>query len=104
MKFFGHLNRLPGDRLTKRMFNYVTSLKASTPWVTEVKKDLVNAKISLTDTLDRVTFRTKINTWNGTLEQPRLKPYRPKWTEERKKAFGDTMRKYWANKKNSQKK
>lgn len=98
MKFYGHLYRLPGNRITKRLLDYVTSLKVTIPWVTEVKKDLTQAKIDITKASDRDTFRRKIDKWEFTPET-KPKPYRPKWTEERKKAFGEKMKKYWENKK-----
>lgn len=103
MKFFGHLNRLPENRLTKRIIDYVTSLKNSIPWLEEIQKDLKNANITPTDILERDTFRHKVDKWEATSEQPKQKQYRPKWSEERKKAFSERMKAYWKNKKNTKK-
>jgi endonuclease/exonuclease/phosphatase family metal-dependent hydrolase len=103
MKFFGHLTRLPENRLTKRIIDYVTSLKNSTPWMIEIQKDLKNANISLTDILERDTFRHKVDKWEVTSEQPKQKQYRPKWSEERKQAFSERMKAFWNNKRNPKK-
>ena len=99
MKFVGHIDRLPDTRLTKRILNYISSLKGTTPWLKEVQKDMRNANIS--DTSDRNSFRNKVNKWEVKLEQARPKPYRPKWSDERKLAFSNRMKEYWRNKKNS---
>lgn len=99
MKFFGHIDRLPDTRLTKRILNYISSLKGTTPWLKEVQKDMRNANI--TDTSDRNSFRIKVNKWEVKPEQARPKPYRPKWSDERKLAFSNRMKEYWRNKKNT---
>lgn len=52
MKFFRHLSRLPQNRLTKRITDCVTSLQKSTPWLDEIRKDLKNENIRLTDMLE----------------------------------------------------
>ncbi|KAK7794649.1 hypothetical protein R5R35_004441 [Gryllus longicercus] len=101
LKFFGHIDRLPNTRLTKRMLNYISSLKSTTPWMKETKKDMRHADI--TDTSDKNTFRNKVNKWEVKAEQPKSKPYRPKWSEERKLAFSNRMKEYWKIKKNSKK-
>lgn len=103
MKFLGHLTRLPENRLSKRILNYVSSLKNSTPWLDELRKDLKNANICATDILERDTFRHKVNKWEVTSEQPKQKQCRPKWSEERKQAFSERMKTYWKNKKNPKK-
>ncbi|XP_075210626.1 uncharacterized protein LOC142317977 [Lycorma delicatula] len=100
MKLFGHLNRLPENRLTKRVIEYVTSLKNSTPWMDKLLKDLKNANISPTDILERDMFRYKVKKWEVTSEQPKQNQYSPKWSEECKQAFSERMKTYWSNKKN----
>ena len=80
--------------MTKRIIDYVTSRKNSTPWLDELRKDLKNANISSTDILERDTFRHKVNKWEVTSEQPKQKQYRPKWSEERKQAFSERMKAY----------
>ena len=103
MRFFGHLSRLPENRLTKRILDYVTSLKNSTPWLEELRKDLKNANICTRDILQKDTFKNKVKKWEVKSEQPREKQYRPKWSEERKKAHSERMKAYWNNKKNPKK-
>jgi len=103
MKFFGHLKRLPGNRLTRKILDYITSLKQSTPWIIEIQKDLKKSDIKETDITDRNTFRNQVDKWEITPDPEKQKQYRPKWSEERKQAFAKRMREYWANKKNKKK-
>ncbi|KAK7791606.1 hypothetical protein R5R35_008137 [Gryllus longicercus] len=75
------------------ILNYISSLKSTTPWMKETKKDMRHADI--TDTSNKNTFRNKVNKWEVKPEQPKSKPYRPKWSEERKLAFSNRMKEYW---------
>ena len=103
MKFFGHITRLPEDRLTKKIIDYLTSLKNPTPWLNEIRKDLKNADIRSTDIVERNVFRRKVDKWDVMPEQLKQKRCKPKWSEERRQAFSERMKAYWHNKKNPKK-
>lgn len=103
-KFFGHILRLPENRLTKKILNYITPLQKPTTWLIEIRKDFTSMNIKETDIGNRNTFRNKIDKWENVPEQTKQKQYRPKWSEERKKAFAQRMREYWSDKKNTNKK
>lgn len=104
MKFFGHLSWLPEKQLTKRIIDYVTSLKNCTLWLDEIRKNLNNENLRPADIPERETFRHKVHDWKVISEQPKEKQYRPKRSDECKQAFLERMKAYWKNKKNSKEK
>lgn len=99
LKFYGHIMRLPEHRLTKRIVKYVDSLVNGGEWIQKVKKDLELAKITKKEIAARNNFRIKVEKWEV---KPETKAPRTgtKWSEERRTKFSQTMKNWWANKKN----
>ena len=103
LKFYGHIRRLPENRLTRQVVEYLIKLKQPTTWIAEVQRDLARVEITETDIFDRDVFRKKIDKWDALPERTAKKP-RPKWSEERKRAFAERMRLYWKDRNKMKKK
>lgn len=102
LKFYGHIQRLPETRLTRQIHEATATLKSTTNWIIQTQKDLQKADIKREEIADRDTFRDKVNRWEVIQEQKEYKPYRPKWSEERKQKFSEVMKKHWEGKRNSE--
>lgn len=99
-RFYGHLKRMDGNRLTKKIFHFFDSkLKTTMTWFRNTKEDLHALEIKPEDAFDRDLFRKKIVT-NGINrdEQPKRKRGAP-WTDERKQAHSQRMKELWAQRK-----
>lgn len=97
-KFYGHLKRMDDDRLTKRIFNYLTEIKATTNWVKEVQKDLEEMKITEDIIQNRDEFRKTIDGFKNFKDRDH-KTGR-KWTDEQKRNNSEKMKKVWEVRKN----
>ena len=99
-RFYGHLKRMDGNRLTKQIFHlFDSNPKTTIPWFRNTKEELQLIHITAEDAFNRDLFRKKILT-NGLSrdEQPKRRDGAP-WTEERKQAHSQRMREIWALKK-----
>lgn len=97
LRFYGHMVRMCGDRLNKRLFDKLW--KNKTPGFTQqLKEDLRNFDIAEKDCMDREEFRKKLFGLKGPGCGGK-KREGTKWTEERKKQQGERMRTYWENRK-----
>ena len=101
--FFAHIARMNNTRLTKRIFNIISTSKMGTSWYKETTEDLQKLNITIDDIHDRKTCRDKIK--NQKIEF-RTQPQRSrrKWTDEQKKVQSERMKAFWEEKKKKQKK
>lgn len=99
LKFYGHLVRMDENRLTKKIFKYITGLKATTKWVEEVKRDA--SEVGLTELVihDRKMFRSRVDSIKNFKEKPPQN--RPKLviSEEQRKIRSERMKRFWEEKK-----
>lgn len=98
LKFYGHLMRMEENRITKRIFNYITKLKATTMWVGETRKDMEEVGVHPKDIWNRDVFRAKIDNFKGFKERP-SRTTKNTWSEERRRNHSERMKKFWVKKK-----
>lgn len=103
LKFYGHINRLPPTRLTKRIMVYLQQIKTTTPWIKQVQNDLEKAQIDDTEIQDRDTFRNKVDKWEVRPEKEVPRKRGVRWDDERKKVHSQRMREIWKTRKAAQK-
>lgn len=72
--FYRHINWMPEHRLTKRLMDWVKTVKATTNLKINAQKELKNARITDTDIKDRDVVRRKIRESEDTLEEQRKRP------------------------------
>ncbi|KAJ8880422.1 hypothetical protein PR048_016891 [Dryococelus australis] len=82
LKFYGHLKRMNGNRLTKKIFNYIAKLK----WTTG----------------NRENIRRLINNTRFPEDRPKPGPKRV-WTEEQRRVVGENRRKFWERRRRTRK-
>ena len=92
VSFYGHVARLPPNRLTNRLFTFWRNKKVRTTWLTETEKDI--KELGLIDLQDRQTIRLTLKKVKSFQEKP-LKKGIP-WSEQRKERHREVMRTYWA--------
>jgi len=97
LQFYGHIYRMKEDRLTKQIFNLITSSKMKTNWYNEVQEDLKQCKILEKEIADRQHFRDKIK--KHKFEKEPTRTTGRKWTEDRKKKHSEFMKRFWREKK-----
>lgn len=97
LKFYGHIKRMDNARLTKQILQYTESLKHMS-WIAEIRKDMKEANITEEDIIERNKFRKKVEKWVVSQEVGRKKTG-TLWSEERKKAHSEKMKKLWCTKK-----
>lgn len=97
LRFFGHIKRMDNSRLTKQIIEYTEKIK-NLGWITEVKKDLKEARITERDITNRTQFRYKVDKWEVCQENKKMKTG-TKWSEDRKKAHSEKMKEIWKKKK-----
>lgn len=99
LKFYGHLFRMDEKRLTKQIFRKLDSRpKVADKWFREVRKDLELSGLNREDILNRTKFRSVIDSFKGFHDEQKLNRG---WTEERRQAARERMKKFWAAKKAS---
>lgn len=98
LKFYGHIHRMNDNRLTKRIFNFISKLKNTTGWLAETKRDLRKLNVAENTIHDREQFRLLINSAKFPVQQPNLQPRRVMSIEQRQ-AISQRMKKFWEDKK-----
>lgn len=98
MKFYGHLTRMSENRLTKKIFNYITKIKATTKWVEETRKDMEEVGVGPEEVWNRDMFRAAIDKFKGFQEKQSGKT-KNIWSEGRKKNHSERMKRFWEQKK-----
>uniref|UniRef100_A0A8D8RIQ9 Craniofacial development protein 2 n=2 Tax=Cacopsylla melanoneura TaxID=428564 RepID=A0A8D8RIQ9_9HEMI len=101
VQFYGHLERMDENRLTKQLFDYFDkNPNTKLTWFNETKKDLSEMEIPRDLINERKQFREKIKEFKGYKEREKKKTGAP-WTEERKQQHRERMKKYWEEKRRS---
>ena len=88
--FYGHLQRMNSNRLTGRIFIYITKLKKEITWFSETKNDIEELQITHKDITERTPLRNKLRDFKGFQQKPRRKA--DVWTEERREEHEQRMR------------
>ena len=102
-RYYGHLKRMDGDRLTKQIFHFFDSKpKTTMPWFLNTKEDLQMLHIKPEDAFNKNLFRKKILTNGLTRDEKPKRRLGTTWTEERKLAHSQRMKDFWAQKKMKQ--
>ena len=98
LKFYGHLVRMDENRLTKRIFKYITELKATTKWVEEVKRDAKESGLTVDVIHNRKEFRNRID--NIKMFEEKTPKIRAKLviSEEERKIRSERMKRFWEEK------
>ncbi|KAI5752798.1 hypothetical protein M8J77_020483 [Diaphorina citri] len=74
VQYYGHLERMEGSRLTKKLFDYFDKTpKTKLTWFCETKKDLREMDIPLQVTSDRKQFREKVKKFSKFKEREKKK-------------------------------
>ncbi|KAL1451182.1 hypothetical protein WDU94_003467 [Cyamophila willieti] len=99
VQFYGHLERMNENRLSKQLFDYFDkNPNTKLTWFNETKKDLNEMEIPREIINERNQFKEKIKEFQGYKEREKKKTGAP-WTEERKQQHRERMKKYWEERK-----
>ena len=88
------LKRLDENRLTKKIFSYISKLKHATGRLEETKKDAEKNGITNDIINNGEKFRKLVDNTRFTEDQPKQRAKRV-WTEEQRRTVGEKMRKFW---------
>ena len=97
ISYFGHVMRMPADRLTRRIMEKLWGQKAPPVWMREVREDMAELSLTLVD------LREKTEKLRGIKDENiRFKPRISKsglvkrvFSEAERKARSDRMKRYW---------
>ena len=96
LTFYGHLSRMDGDRLTRKVFEHRNRKeKTRNKWIQMVKKDMALVNITHESVKDRKSFRKTVNGIKFFPEETKPKNDNRKWSEERRRNHSEMMEKYW---------
>lgn len=100
LQFYGHLSRMEPRRLTRQIFDWVSTRKDN-KWMNEVKSDMGQLNITQEATQNRTLLRNLIKK-NKLQEAPHSK--KTQWTEQRRQEHSQRMKEHWANMKTEKRK
>lgn len=98
LKFYGHIKRLPENRLTRILLEATENIKTNR-WTLEIRQDLEKSGINMADIVDRTSYRTKISKWEVESERNHKKKTGAKWTEERRTTMREKLKAAWQRRK-----
>ncbi|MXP61689.1 reverse transcriptase domain-containing protein [Pantoea sp. Taur] len=94
LKFYGHMIRMPEERLNKQIFRKIWGYKSDGGYSRQVKEEARSLGIEEADCLDRDSFRRTVNSVESFVSQGKSHNNRL-WTDERKLAQSERMKERW---------